>query len=173
MVVYDWRDPAGTATLVKANQTTLWQMQTPAAPEGYHGFSHLVVRASPIGSTSRRRLPPVNAHDPHLPSPTPGPIHCRKPSKAPCKHRFCHPVGIGAGRQPHRYKLPATSCLLPDTPPLPCMFLLPSWLINRLCSGASDDHGSLTDKIFAKSLSFVQVAPLIPTSGGWALLGEL
>ena len=38
VVVYDYRDPAGTAKLIEANETVLWEIQTPAAAEGYHGF---------------------------------------------------------------------------------------------------------------------------------------
>jgi hypothetical protein len=43
VVVYDWRDPAGTARLIKANEAVLWMVQPPPAAEGYHSFSYLVV----------------------------------------------------------------------------------------------------------------------------------
>ena len=43
LVVYDHRDPVGTAKLIAANATVLWEIQTPAAAEGYHGFEYLVI----------------------------------------------------------------------------------------------------------------------------------
>ena len=43
VVVYDYRDPAGTAKLIEANQTVLWEIQTPPAADGYHGFTYLVI----------------------------------------------------------------------------------------------------------------------------------
>ena len=45
VVVYDYRDPAGTAKLIEANQTVLWEIQTPPAADGYHGFTYLVIAA--------------------------------------------------------------------------------------------------------------------------------
>ena len=51
VVVYDYRDPIGTAKQVPANETVLWEIQTPAADaEGNHGFEYLVI--APIIPTS-------------------------------------------------------------------------------------------------------------------------
>ena len=50
VVVYDHRDPIGTAQLIQANESVLWEIRTPAAKWGYHGFQYLVI--APLIPTS-------------------------------------------------------------------------------------------------------------------------